>query len=100
MTLQHTLIVHEGHDADNPDWEIVHPAECPQEQRGAVIDKEFAYLCNVQFCVDHQGIEDIDGWEKLAPGSYPIRFHGHWSGSMFDDAEAYIYIPTTGAEQP
>jgi hypothetical protein len=89
---EHTLVIEEGHSADDPQWSIEHPPDCPQEKQKTPFGEYFDYLCNVQFCIDHVGIEDIEGWETLPPGRYPIGFYSHWSGSMFDDSEAYIYL--------
>lgn len=96
--MTHVLVIEPGHSRDDPQWEVRHPPDCPQEVEGGIIDSQFHYRCNVQFCLDHVGIDDIDPEGKLAPGEYPIGFHGYWSGSMFDDSEAYIYI-AEGAER-
>jgi len=49
--------------------------------------------CDVGQHVSWWGYVDFEDDERYTtPGKYPIDFYAYWSGSMFDDSEAYCFF--------
>ena len=93
----HYLLVEEFWDEDfgqSFDRWIKHKNDCPTEiiDIGPEGQKWEEFTCDVGYWESYYGLEDLaDDPRYNTSGKYKIDFYSYWSGSSFDDSEAYLF---------
>ena len=100
--MAHYLIVTEP-EPGYFEHDIEHEGECPTQKEyfSGFQPNEFSderpyfilEICDVGLHSDYWGWVDLEDDPRFnTPGKYEIDFYSHWSGSMFEDSEAYLYF--------
>jgi hypothetical protein len=100
--MTHYLIVTEP-EPGYFEYDVEHGKECPKQKQyfGGFQPNDFSderpywehYTCDVGSWSDDWGFIDLEDDPRFkVPGKYEIDFYSYWSGSMFEDSEAYIYF--------
>ena len=94
--MSHLLVVEATGDENEPfDRWIEHLEDCPTEiiYYNPINDNHrHEYICGIGYWESYYGLIDLADDPRFSiPGKYKVGFYHYWSGSLYDEEEAYLY---------